>query len=634
LFYKVHTSTQEGIACHRGNGVAGTYGAETSDCDSPPSLINATFDWIAANIKDKVDFVIWTGDSARHDSDEEIPRSPAQVLDTNRLMADKFFEVFGDPATNRMSVPVIPTLGNNDILPHNILLPGPNKWLQYYTDVWKHFIPEEQRHSFEFGGWFYVEVVPNKLAVFSLNTLYFFDRNAGIDDCIQPTEPGFKQMEWLRVQLQFMRERGMKAILMGHIPPAQTDSKQNWDESCWQKYTLWLQQYRDVVSGAIYGHMNLDHFFIHDTKDINIDLMSQGSSFNARRAIEDEMSSQSKADYLQELRDGWSKMPKPLIKASEEESLDFQAKKKKNKKKKDPFKDIGGKWAERYILSLISPSIVPNYFPTLRILEYNTSGLENAPVWEDASPKPHEPGYKYEDGVVDADLKKYIRQCMKKRKSGGGGGSQKGKKPKKPKDPNLIIPLPPSKSSLPGPAYSPQSLTLLGYTQYYANLTYINNDISDSEDVGNNTVSGNWRKGMHKDKVPKDDTPEPRPFKFEVEYDTFQDKIYKLDDMTVRSFVKLANRIGQDPSKSKSISADDVEDADDTEDGTAGQQESTSDSDSDSEDIETEKNKGKKKGDNNNKKKKSPKKKHNRVWLHFLSHAFVSTIGKKELKEL
>ena len=204
-FYKAHSSTSEENACHRGKGPAGTYGAETSDCDTPYSLINATFDWIAENIRDNIDFIVWTGDSARHDSDEQIPRSPAQVQNSNQLIADKFVDLFEDPSGQGLRIPIVATLGNNDLHPHNVLLPGPNKWLKRYTDIWGRFIPQEQRHSFEFGGWYYVEVIPNRLAVFSLNTLYFFDRNAGVDDCVNHSEPGFKQLEWLRIQLQFMR---------------------------------------------------------------------------------------------------------------------------------------------------------------------------------------------------------------------------------------------------------------------------------------------------------------------------------------------------------------------------------------------------------------------------------------------
>lgn len=682
-FYKVHTSTAQGRACHSGKGPAGTYGAETSDCDAPISLVNATFDWmVSSKLRDEIDFVIWTGDSARHDSDEDIPRSPAQVLGTNRLLANKFAETFsGD---NGASVPVIPNFGNNDILPHNVLMPGPNKWLKYYADIWRHFIPEEQRHSFEFGGWFYVEVIPNKLAVFSLNTLYFFDRNAGVDDCVKPSEPGFKHMEWLRVQLQFMRDRGMKAILMGHVPPARTDSKMLWDETCWQRYTLWLKQYRDVVISGLYGHMNIDHFVLMDTNEIDIrpaglnsqlesDFESESADEDVyedeedeevtiRENLDDELSLQSATDYLEELREGWAKLSKP----GAPKSLDFESEKNKNKNKKKKGKKgkkgkdkdkLDNKWAERYHLALISPSIVPNYFPTLRVFEYNITGLEDAVTWADYTEKlptvrpkddaDETSGVELElrdlDDHVETEKKKKDKKKPKKPK--GDKNKKKKKKGKKPKDPNLVVPDPPSKSSLPGPAYSPQPLTLTGYTQYYANLTYINNDIApQSEDID----AEKWRKGKHGNKTPKNKKPKPREFQFDVEYTTYDDKLYNLTDLTVRSFVELAYRMGK-TAKAKTAElllpggdiVDDLDDLDVEElethdlderrhDMSESNDEEISDESEVRDDVEAEK---KKKGKKDKKKKKKKGKKPNKTWLHFLRHAFVGTVDDDELKD-
>ena len=189
--YKYHSSVAEEDACHRGKGPAGAYGAEVTDCDSPWALINATFDWVEKNVKGTIDFIIWTGDSARHDNDEQNPRSDHEVQQLNRMAVHKFLEVFGvDDPTKRLLVPVGPTLGNNDIRPHYIFYRAPNKWTQAYLDIWRHFIPEAQRHSFGRGGWFFVEVIPDRLAVVSLNSLYFFDNNAAVDGCADRDEPG------------------------------------------------------------------------------------------------------------------------------------------------------------------------------------------------------------------------------------------------------------------------------------------------------------------------------------------------------------------------------------------------------------------------------------------------------------
>lgn len=596
--------------------MSGVYGAEKTDCDSPFGLMNSTLEWIGANLKDSIDFVVWTGDSARHDSDENFPRHEKSVLNSNRAVADKITETF---STDRgeLAIPVIPTFGNNDFLPHNIMTAGPNKWFHEYSDIWKRFIPEEQRHSFEFGGWFYVEVIPNKLAVFSLNTMFFFDRNAAVDGCASPSEPGYKHMEWLRVQLERMREMGMKAILMGHVPPARTDSKQNWDETCWQRYTLWLQKYRDVVTASLYGHMNIDHFLLADTKEIKIDSESVEVSDVKTRG---DMSTQSKGDYLQELRDLWSDLPKSASRIRDEEgNANFDTTKKKKKKQGKKYRKIGGKYAERYQLSFINPSVVPNYFPTIRVFEYNITGLENADLWVDAYHALERtisevvPNVETVESGESLELRSVSTEKKKKGKKGRKGKKGKGK----PKDPNLIIPNDPPKSSLPGPAYFPQTLTLTGYTQYFANLTYINNDYdaainsgSESESAAHNSK---WRGGNPDQDKPKHHPAKPREFKYEVEYTTFDDKLYKFKDLTVRNYLDLAYRMGQQAGGKSVDAQDDFDDDYEDEDMSEDEQD---------ESVEA------------NEKVKNKKKKHNKAWLRFLDHAFVKTVPKDELKDM
>jgi endopolyphosphatase len=587
-------------------------------------------------VKDTIDFVVWTGDSARHDSDEKIPRTQSEVLKTNRRVADKFVEVFGNTDDPRvgLAIPVVPTFGNNDILPHNILLSGPNKWLKTYTDVWGQFIPEEQRHGFEKGGWYYVEVIPKKLAVFSLNTLYFFDHNAAVDGCALRSEPGFDHFEWLRIQLQFMRERGMKAILTGHVPPARTDSKRLWDETCWQKYTLWLQQYRDVVIGGLYGHMNIDHFMLQDTKQISI--LSENDDVSdsqlIRTAMDDELTIQSANDYLEELRADWSNLPNPAP-AMKTSAKDPSGGKKKGKSKKDKLlKKMGGPWGERFQLTLVSPSLVPNYFPTLRIVEYNITGLDLSATWASVqSQKIIEQVDWLEDeakfDIENANEDDGDASIAKKKKK-----NKKDKNKKRPKKPDFDVPLPPSKSTPPGPAYSPQSLTLLGYTQYFANLTHINNDnFNPPEESPDDELEANkWHEGKHKGKKPKDKKPHPKPFKFKVEYSTFNDSIYKLPDLTVRSYINLAHRIGQyKPKKGDSIDQvfpdDDVTEYvnDVLHEDESDDLDMHEDQHDDYNAVENKKHR---------KKKHHKQKEKNRIWLRFVRRAFVGTLEEEELR--
>ncbi|KAL8662712.1 MAG: hypothetical protein Q9202_004497 [Teloschistes flavicans] len=507
-FYSQFSSTGDEDACHWGQGSAGIFGAEKTDCDSPTTLINATFQWINDNLKDSIDFVVWTGDSARHDNDELIPRSEGQVIKLNEILVNKFVEVFGkddnindtDP-TNDFTIPIVPNFGNNDILPHNIFDAGPNQWTEAFTHVWQKFIPEEQRHTFERGGWFFVEVIPDKLAVFSLNTLYFFNSNTAVDGCADESEPGYAHFEWLRIQLQFIRQRGMKAILSGHVPPARTESKRSWDETCWQKYTLWLQQYRDIIVGGLYGHMNIDHFMLQDNHQIDARVIS-GESKSAKSPPRSAgFSIQKSAEYLTELRYGWSELPDKVgredSKGSSGSRPRFNRDKKRHSKHDEYLEKIGGEWGERYSTTLVSPSVVPNYFPTMRVFEYNITGLEKLTS-------------KAEMGSDDVENEQH-------RKSRGSKKHHSDK------------PKPPTKSQPPGPAYSVQPLSLLGYTQYFANLTEIN------------AAFAARRPSQHEN------------FKYEVEYDTRTDKIYRLPDLTVRSYIDLATQIGDYKPKQEDV---------------------------------------------------------------------------------
>lgn len=85
--------------------LAGKWGTSNSDCDTPLSLVNITLDWLNEEWKDEIDFVVWTGDSARHDIDREIPRTPGEIYELNRMMVRKMRETFG------ADMPVIPSMG-------------------------------------------------------------------------------------------------------------------------------------------------------------------------------------------------------------------------------------------------------------------------------------------------------------------------------------------------------------------------------------------------------------------------------------------------------------------------------------------------------------------------------------------
>jgi endopolyphosphatase len=472
-------------------------------------------------------------------------------------------------------------------------------------------------------------------------------------------------MEWLRIQLQILRDRGMKAILLGHVPPARVDSKESWDETCWQKYALFVRQFRDVIVGSLYGHMNIDHFILQDFDHIDKDTengrmkaaWSSASLDNETKLFVDgEVTLASASDYLLDLRNVWARLPAPPAKLSvkdldenEKESIwewlmskVSNVSKDKKEQKKKYLEEIGGRYAERYAVSHVSPSVVPNYFPTLRIIEYNITGLEHLSVSSSStSPLGIENSadqlpISINEGSNDEEYLEDVETTKKK---------HKGKKDKKYK---FKVPDGPSKSAPPGPAYSPQPLTWTRVVQYYANLTRINNDfvepppdLSDrlgtsTNDLSVGTIFGlsvssdgkienrKWKEGKHKKHQGKQPRPEPHPkeFVFEVEYDTQRDKGFP--DLTVRRWVEYARKIGSTPQKTagteelQDVEAEEAEEAEDLDN--IGERYSAQ---------------GKK-----HKHKKGKKGKHgknhkaSKHWFTFVKRAFVGTMDSDEIKQV
>lgn len=509
---------------------------------------------------------------------------------------------------------------------------------------------------------------------------YFFASNSAIDGCAAKSDPGYEQFEWLRIQLQFLRERGMKAIMIGHVPPARTDTKMSWEESCWQKYALWMRQYRDVIVTSVFGHMNIDHFILQDFKEIKKKVrkgVMEKEDVEAKRfTIDSEIHIAAASDYLLDLRDIWTKLPSPSDSAndtSESNSiwtsikhalLGTKKKGKKDKGKKQFEDEIGGPWAERYSVSLVSPSVIPNYFPTLRVISYNTTGLSPHILSEPRTLSPPEalapPSdlyalYALSDEITGREEKDFDLSAYAQRKK----GRKDSEKPavKRPKKHKFAVPRPPPKSAPPGPAYSPQPFTLTRYAQYFANLTHINNDFASSlrleasafddrdaepepepevdadveaeteaeaEDDGEVVKAGKWRKGRHGGKKPKGPKPSPRKFKYEVEYDTAADGAFALPDLTVRSYMELAARIGgAEAGKRHSSTLEYDEEREEDED---------EDKEGESADEKEEDVLGKKKKGKRGKKKRRKGGHNNKTWLTFVKRAFVGSRDMDDIK--
>ncbi|KAA1466378.1 hypothetical protein DENSPDRAFT_831193 [Dentipellis sp. KUC8613] len=338
-----NTGASVSSACHRKKPKkdkerAGFYGTPFSDCDSPFRLTNLTLDFLSKNWASEVDFVIWTGDNARHDNDRKQPRTLKEIYELNRVIAAKMEEVFV-----KKGVPVVPSLGNNDVWPHNILAAGPNDIISKFSSLWSTFVPFPSYQVFQRGAYYSVEVIPKQLAVISLNTMYFYDSNKAVGGCEfnDPDDPGNLQFDWLEVQLETFRKRGMQVWLSGHVPP----SPGNYFPECHVRYVELSLRFQDTILGHLYGHMNNDHFFFVEADDLQFP--SKSDTLHARHDGESVLAHDELYDAL--LKD-FSALPQKAKKA------DY----------------------DKYGVVNVSPSVVPNpYLPSFRVFSYNVTNAQD-----------------------------------------------------------------------------------------------------------------------------------------------------------------------------------------------------------------------------------------------------------------
>ena len=112
--YKEGTTFDNG--CHHpptvlDTPVAGQFGSPQSGCDAPVLLVNETFRFIESKLYPAgLDFVIWTGDNARHDSDHQFPRTQEEIRQLNIMITNRVLEAFGRDGE---TIPILPSIGGS-----------------------------------------------------------------------------------------------------------------------------------------------------------------------------------------------------------------------------------------------------------------------------------------------------------------------------------------------------------------------------------------------------------------------------------------------------------------------------------------------------------------------------------------
>ncbi|SCV01357.1 LAMI_0G10990g1_1 [Lachancea mirantina] len=563
-YYKEGSSISR--VCHRGKpkdekDSAARFGDATAGCDSSMDLMNYTLKWIVDNLRDKIDFIVWTGDNIRHDNDRNVPRTEAQIFDVNEQVSHLFEKLFGkhdsiDP--HDFDVPVVPSIGNNDVFPHNLFSLGPTLQTRELYNIWSSFIPQEQQRAFARGASFFVEVIPGKLAVLSINTLYLYKANPLVDNCNGKKQPGYQLLLWFGYILEELRSRGMKVWLSGHVPPI----LKNFDQSCYDKFTLWTHEYRDIIIGGLYGHMNMDHFVPVNSKKAwksvteqslalaQADEISQSekdSELDDENWIGDAAAASdarlmgakpvNKENYMDAVRETYynniaSKMNKQtsVVVEEQEDLMNVEKKvkcqgkkhkKKKGKKKKGKDEKFS---SEDYCIVNIATSVIPTFNPGFRVWEYNLTGLED--MSETKIYKPWNQFFEKLEEKIEAELEDDLAPNGRLGTFPLLFSNERQKKPER--NPDKSIPSKMPKDRKLGPGYEPQLFSPTRYVQYYANLEKIDKD---------------YQKALKNHLDP--DEAASQAFKYEVEY-TSDSEPYPMPSLLTRDYLELARMLSED----------------------------------------------------------------------------------------
>ncbi|KAI9349125.1 Metallo-dependent phosphatase-like protein [Obelidium mucronatum] len=245
------------------------FGLADSGCDAPVTLIEHTLRVL--DTKD-VDFILWTGDSSRHDRDNNRRKQRLETYEHNRIAVElytKYIDV--------SRAPVIPTIGNWDVFPVSALgCSEGDPQLSNLWSVWEPLFPqgdpitETAKSDFLKGGFFKRPVLDGMVSILSLNTLSFFNENPLVSDCAKfdlrdsienrpwnPMHVADYQMIWTENLLKEARRDGTRVILQGHVSPM-GNAVQLWKQECFEWYVYLAGEYSDVILGHYFGHINRD----------------------------------------------------------------------------------------------------------------------------------------------------------------------------------------------------------------------------------------------------------------------------------------------------------------------------------------------------------------------------------------
>ena len=244
-----NVNCDEPLCCRADDGPvkgepAGKWGAY-GNCDVP----SVTFDNLLKHLstKEKIDYIIWTGDIPAHEVWNETKETQLNFVDYFTTTMLKYF-----PQT-----PVFCTVGNHESVPVNSF-PQPSvhgkeaiTWLYNgLANSWQHWLPNTTLPDIRLGA-YYTVLLKTGFRLVSLNMNYCNNENWWL--LLDMTDPAH-ELNWLINVLQRAENTSEKVHIIGHIPPGDNACLKAWS---WNYYKI-VNRYENTITAQFYGHTHTD----------------------------------------------------------------------------------------------------------------------------------------------------------------------------------------------------------------------------------------------------------------------------------------------------------------------------------------------------------------------------------------
>eukprot|EP00345_Euplotes_harpa_P014290 CAMPEP_0168352526 /NCGR_PEP_ID=MMETSP0213-20121227/22640_1 /TAXON_ID=151035 /ORGANISM="Euplotes harpa, Strain FSP1.4" /LENGTH=520 /DNA_ID=CAMNT_0008363827 /DNA_START=173 /DNA_END=1731 /DNA_ORIENTATION=+ len=230
-------------------------------CDTNPELFHQLV--YSLNLTGQPDFIIWTGDSVRH----EIEQDPA-VTTNATIYITELVENHSPKSV------VFPIQGNHEFNPMNIqdFDKKGDPVIELISNSWRNWLTPEVKEEYSSKTYYsYLarthpaasvdfERKIDKTRIIALNTqnCYFFN----FENIKQHSDPG-NELEWLENLLRQMEKNGEVGIIVGHISPGVADCI----TSISTRFRALMERYQHVIRINLFGHTHNEEFEVVRSKD-------------------------------------------------------------------------------------------------------------------------------------------------------------------------------------------------------------------------------------------------------------------------------------------------------------------------------------------------------------------------------